>query len=444
MQQTPAPWRTTLDDLLDGLEGDAREARGGCCASLLDDGCPIDELRQAVAEDRLVLLPVERALAGERAYTARELAERVGRASSRTCARRGRAFGLPRPPTTTSGVCDDADLEVAEGLKAVLDTGVPLERVVELNRVIGRAMVQVAAASRGDDRRRRCSSRARPSTTSAAGAAAAARELIAADAPDARLRLRARHLRELLRSDVISAADIAAGRDAGRARHGRRVRRPRRLHAPGRGGRRPRSSATVVGRLEDVAADLVERPVTFVKTIGDAVMLVAPDARPADRRSRCKLVDGGDLPQLRVGVALRAALERAGDWYGSPVNQASRVTAVARPGSVLVTEAVREAAERDWTWSYARERRLKGVGEVKLFRARASGLGATADVARAQPERSARCAAAAQVTTPPRRLAAARAYRAGRGRKRRCAPTRRADDARRSAGAAELANAPSA
>jgi adenylate cyclase len=124
----------------------------------------------------------------------------------------------------------------------------------------------------------------------------------------------------------------------------------------------------VVERLEHVAAGLVEKPVTFVKTIGDAVMLVSPTPDPL-LDVALRLVEA-DLPQLRVGIACGAALERAGDWYGSPVNQASRVTSVARPGSVLTTAGVRENAEREWAWSFARERRLKGVGEVKLFRAR--------------------------------------------------------------------------
>jgi class 3 adenylate cyclase len=46
------------------------------------------------------------------------------------------------------------------------------------------------------------------------------------------------------------------------------------------------------------------------------------------------------------------------------------VTTVARPGSVLVTQSVRDNATGDWDWSFARERKLKGVGEVKLHRAR--------------------------------------------------------------------------
>jgi len=45
------------------------------------------------------------------------------------------------------------------------------------------------------------------------------------------------------------------------------------------------------------------------------------------------------------------------------------VTGVARPGSVLATEPVREAAD-GWQWSFAGERKLKGVGPTKLYRAR--------------------------------------------------------------------------
>ena len=66
-------------------------------------------------------------------------------------------------------------------------------------------------------------------------------------------------------------------------------------------------------------------------------------------------------------------MSRAGDWFGSPVNLASRVTSVARPGAVLVAESARvEAGEdRRFRWSAAGGKRLKGFHDVvKLFRAR--------------------------------------------------------------------------
>ncbi len=63
---------------------------------------------------------------------------------------------------------------------------------------------------------------------------------------------------------------------------------------------------------------------------------------PRRSRSRCstrrsRLIDaadaeGEDFPQLRAGAALGLALPRAGDWFGRPVNLASRITSIARPG----------------------------------------------------------------------------------------------------------------
>ena len=54
------------------------------------------------------------------------------------------------------------------------------------------------------------------------------------------------------------------------------------------------------------------------------------------------------------------------------MNLASRITGIARPGTVLVDGAVKDAVQRDFRFSFAGARRIKGVdGEVKLFRARA-------------------------------------------------------------------------
>ena len=62
---------------------------------------------------------------------------------------------------------------------------------------------------------------------------------------------------------------------------------------------------------------------------------------------------------------------RSGDYYGRPVNLASRLTAIARPGSVLVDAATREAAGEGFEYSFAGERRLKGIdSRVKQFRVR--------------------------------------------------------------------------
>jgi adenylate cyclase len=79
-----------------------------------------------------------------------------------------------------------------------------------------------------------------------------------------------------------------------------------------------------------------------------------------------------NLPDLRAGIAYGPALSRAADWYGRPVNLASRVSDVARPRTVLAVDTVREAM-RDGTfaWSFAGPRTLKGIREpVRLYRVR--------------------------------------------------------------------------
>jgi adenylate cyclase len=111
-----------------------------------------------------------------------------------------------------------------------------------------------------------------------------------------------------------------------------------------------------------------------VKQIGDAVMLVSPDANELVA-SALALVDASDgevLPAIRAGVAFGPAVNRWGDWYGSAVNVASRLTERARPASVLVTEAVRDAAGDGYDWSYAGEKKLKGLSSpLRTYRVRA-------------------------------------------------------------------------
>ncbi|HEU4360591.1 MAG TPA: adenylate/guanylate cyclase domain-containing protein, partial [Mycobacterium sp.] len=138
----------------------------------------------------------------------------------------------------------------------------------------------------------------------------------------------------------------------------------------------PEELEQLASRLAEQARDVAVPPVRFIKTIGDAVMLVCPEPAPL-LNAVANLVDAADtdtdFPRLRAGVASGAAVSRAGDWFGSPVNTASRVTGVARPGAVLVAEPVYQelADTADFTWSFAGPRHFKGIkGEVKLFRAR--------------------------------------------------------------------------
>jgi adenylate cyclase len=121
--------------------------------------------------------------------------------------------------------------------------------------------------------------------------------------------------------------------------------------------------------------------VRLVKTIGDAAMLVSYE--PGQLLDTVlSLVDASTEqprePLLRGGIAAGEALQRAGDWYGRPVNLASRLTAFARRGTVVATGEVRAAARDDYRWSFAGDRRFKGVaGDVAVYRVRRAPAGRT-------------------------------------------------------------------
>jgi len=133
---------------------------------------------------------------------------------------------------------------------------------------------------------------------------------------------------------------------------------------------------SVAGRLSQLAGDALEPPVRIVKLIGDAVMLVSPDPEPMlDVTLRLVELAERDeaVPPLRAGVACGQAVHRWGDWFGTPVNLASRLTTRARPSSVLVAEEVRDTVKDGYAFSDAGRKKLKGFSSpVRAYRVRRS------------------------------------------------------------------------
>lgn len=97
------------------------------------------------------------------------------------------------------------------------------------------------------------------------------------------------------------------------------------------------------GFEENAAEAIAEFHGRVVKTVGDEVLFVADTAvdaaRIAVRLTDPERADNG-LPTLRVGLAMGPVLSRFGDVYGSVVNVAARLTALARPGKILVDRTV--------------------------------------------------------------------------------------------------------
>jgi adenylate cyclase len=99
---------------------------------------------------------------------------------------------------------------------------------------------------------------------------------------------------------------------------------------------------------------------TIVKTIGDEVMVVSPDAAALTEWAVELLRRLPERPQPRVGIHFGEAVYRDGDYFGGQVNLAHRVTGRALAGEVLVTDRVCDAiAGRD-------NLVLEPIGQVNL------------------------------------------------------------------------------
>jgi adenylate cyclase len=115
---------------------------------------------------------------------------------------------------------------------------------------------------------------------------------------------------------------------------------------------------SLVEDFESMASDIVASVgARLVKTIGDEVLFTAEDAATAAEAGLQlseKLPQLAKIPDLRVGLACGTVLSRLGDVYGEPVNLASRLTSIARPGSVLVDREFAAALEGDDRWKLRR------------------------------------------------------------------------------------------
>jgi adenylate cyclase len=111
--------------------------------------------------------------------------------------------------------------------------------------------------------------------------------------------------------------------------------------------------------VETVEATL-PREATIVKTIGDEVMVVSPDAAALTEWAVAFLGRFDRRPQPRVGIHSGDAVYRDGDYFGNSVNLAHRIVNRALAGEVLVTDRVAATLEGRPAL------RLEPIGEVSL------------------------------------------------------------------------------
>jgi adenylate cyclase len=107
-----------------------------------------------------------------------------------------------------------------------------------------------------------------------------------------------------------------------------------------------------------------------IKSLGDAVLYVCPDAAAAVSVALAAVARGedgdDDFPRVRAGVAYGDVVLRLGDVFGPTVNIASRLTSVARPGSVVCDEAAALALAEDESVELRRLRRTSVKGYSRL------------------------------------------------------------------------------
>jgi len=356
------------EGLLDGVPESNVAQRTELLRWLVGEGFSLGELRWAHERGVLLFLGPGREIAGARLFTPEQLAEQSG-IDLNLLHRMHKAQGLPIPAPGEQAY-SQLDIDVASDIRGWLDAGFDPEMMLGTTREIGAGLARAAEAMRSfvfNIVGAAGATELEVASTYAAMTAALMPQTDRLIVGTTRL-----HLRNVLQAEIAAAQSFIAGQPGaiemavafadlvGFTRIGEQL---------------PAAELSRVSeQLVEMVEDLVEPPVRMVKTIGDAVMLAADDARPLvdfGLRLCAYVAEHEDAPQLRVGVAYGEVAMRAGDIIGGPVNVASRVTTVARSGSVLATSPVRQAALEHFAWSPAGVRRLKGLPTpVPLFRAR--------------------------------------------------------------------------
>ena len=127
----------------------------------------------------------------------------------------------------------------------------------------------------------------------------------------------------------------------------------------------------MVQRFEGLAADVINAGGgRVVKTVGDEVLFIAdnPVSGAVIALSLSEQLGADDLlPEVRVGLAHGPVLRSLGDVYGSTVNLASRLTAIAQPGTVMTDPGTANELQNEPEIVLVAQRRrlIRGFGQLQ-------------------------------------------------------------------------------
>lgn len=341
-------------------------------ARLRARGHSLERIKQASDDGQLAIGPIENLLSPSGArHSARRAARETG-LPLELIRQIYAAMGVgPLPPEGFS----DEDLEMLRYAAAVLAAGFPMPAYMQVLRVYGQAMAQVADAEVRLMHlyvHKPLMRAGVPNVEIAEEMEGMAREMLPLASPFISY-LHARLLSHFVEQDMIGhmEADLGdEGLEEGRLRVAI-------AFADLSGYARltveqgDEAAVSTVERFVEAVGKTLPIDARVIKTLGDEVMVVGSDAAAlAEWAVALQSGIGPGEPPPRIGIHYGQALYRDGDYFGRDVNQAARVVARAGGGEVLVTRPVVEVADGVDGLQFDRigEVRLKGFPEpTELF-----------------------------------------------------------------------------
>jgi adenylate cyclase len=361
--------------LVPGYEGSwtpAAVAYVRVVARLRARGHTLEQIKRASDRGQLAVGPIENLLSGsEERYTLHEASRASGLKAS-LIERILTTMGLG--PHVAQALTDE-DLEMLKYVAAMLDAGIPLEAFLQLARVYGQALAQIADAEVRLFHlyvHEPLMREGIPGLEIAEQMEGLVGDVLPFIAP-LMAYVHGRFLASFVEQDVIGHMESDLGESA--SEEGR-------LRVAIAFADLAGYARLTVERGDEVALGAVERFVEAVeqslpvdarvtKTLGDEVMVVGPDpAALTEWAVGLQAAETVDESSVRIGIHYGEALYRDGDYYGRDVNQAARVVARAGGGEVLVTRPVVDMASGLDGLEFDRigEVRLKGFSEpTELF-----------------------------------------------------------------------------
>jgi adenylate cyclase len=347
-------------------------AQARMVARLRDRGHSLREIRRATEEGRLAFGYIEELLPPAGAdYTLEDAARESGLEPALI----ERIYATMGFNAASLEHISEEDLQLLRYVAAVLDAGLPLVALLQLTRVYGQALAQMADAEVRLFHLYVHEPLMRdgvPALQMAEEMRGLSGELLPLTSPIMD-HVHQRFLSHFVEQDVIGHMEAELGDatlDLGRLRvaiaFADLAGYTRLTEEAGE-----EEAVNAVERFVEVVEHTLPDDARVIKTIGDEVMVVGSDAP--------SLVDWAvgfqqlvvERPLPRIGVHFGEVLYRDGDYYGREVNQAHRVAARAAGGEVIVTRPVVEASGSHLVFERIGEVSLKGfTSPTELFLAR--------------------------------------------------------------------------